>query len=177
MVTQTPPPAPGVSAGSSSTSAALSGKLSPLHLPDGQVGARDEQRRRMATVAPVTSPLGFSFASRCSLGFGGLPALLCYLCGFASCMQFQSSYSSFSCKLSMCLRMGCIALEETTRPPEDLVKTFGLSNMTTTCWREIVFQQFNVIAESLQIKRFWFGFHIKARRGSYVVFSLSINCL
>lgn len=38
-VTQTAPPAPGVPAGISSTSAALSGKLSSLHLPDGQLGA------------------------------------------------------------------------------------------------------------------------------------------
>lgn len=71
-MTQTPPPAPGVSAGSSNTSAALSGKRSPLHLPNGRVGARDGQRTRMATVTPVTRPLGFSFASRCSFQIWGL---------------------------------------------------------------------------------------------------------
>lgn len=68
------------------------------------------------------------------------------------------------CSLSRCLRTGFIISEETA-PAEDLAVPFGLSNMTTTCCREIVFQQFNGIAESLQIKRFRFGFHITQGQG------------
>lgn len=113
--------------------------------------------------APWGSPLLAGVHSDLGLP---LPALLCYLCGFASCLQSQSTTSSLNCKLRMYLRMGYVILKEPARPPEDLRMPFGLSNMTTTCCREIVFQQFNDVAESLQIKRFWFGFHIKAKRGS-----------
>lgn len=157
MVTQAPPPAPGVSSGSSSTSAALSGRRSPLHLPDGQLGTGMGRGQGWPLWHQAPVPWVSALLAGVHFRFGALSALLCYLCGFASvCNSNQPSAHSIA-GWAYILEWAILLFRKDIKTSEDLMMPFGLRNMTTTCWKEIVFQEFNDIAEFLQIKRFWFG--------------------